>query len=83
MLLDGAHLPWGIEHSVYQFNENDTPEQKKAQALKGMEAMGGRLPKRIAERHQGGTGACDIASQAINLVIAHAKLVRLQRSQVT
>lgn len=51
-------------HSVYQFNENDTPQQKKAQALKAMEDMGGRLPKRIRERHEGGTGACEIASQA-------------------
>lgn len=39
---------------VHQFNENDTPQQKKAQAL---QAVGARMPKRLAERHEGGSGA--------------------------
>lgn len=35
-----------------------TPEQKKAQALKGVKGRLGPISRRIAERHEGGTGMC-------------------------
>lgn len=48
---------------VHQFNENDSPQQKKAQA---MQAIGVKMPKRIAERHEGGTGACAIQGNVLD-----------------
>lgn len=52
---DNIHRPHVASHnSVHDFDADATPQQKKAQALKSIQ---GKLPKRIAERHEGGTGA--------------------------
>lgn len=50
---DAIHILNACIHRVHDFDQNATPQQKKEQALK---AIGGKLPKRITDRHEGGTG---------------------------
>lgn len=43
--------------SIHSFDPNATPEQKKAQALKGVVEDLGLANGKLAARHHGGTGA--------------------------